>query len=424
MYQKCQLKKVLTTAQEDRKTAKDNLRAALTSKQEVQQKLAEMARESGQARERARRAEKKLDRLRKEHGKDYSEELRKAIQTIAKVLAKDTPEERRAVRDQLLGMAVPPRNGNGSRKPDGSNNGSAAAAAAAAGWSGGGATTARGLVNFAELLDTFDSFSSVSRYIVEHNDRRRQVTDAHKAGVTAVAQSDEWCLPKRVLGALVTEKVHLSLKRRHAGGRMPNCVQIQKIYNDLERTGAGMVLEDNLQYRRAATIGDGAAVEDKFIEVSIAPALETRSNGVVTIDKNHVVLRAIKEEHGEGARDAVIQCRCEQIEHNDSGNYSATHLIDPKTTEQVRFVTFGSLLGHFWADFRLSFGSVSVWFDAQMHPAEIVRRMAVWLPGYVKVRLFYSNADIHVCDVILQICDDAAKIKKKLRQMVRAIFWT
>jgi len=161
-------------------------------------------------------------------------------------------------------------------------------------------------------------------------------------------------------------------------GRRHNHGQKQKIYDDLLKMGAGYSLERNPDYRR------DAAGQEEFIEMPIVPPLDKRENGVVTIDKHHPSLKKVKQRWGKEARDAVIRCRKEQIAHNDSGNYSAgTHVMDPET-------------------------------DLQMLPAEIVRRMAVWLPGCVKVKL-YSSSEVFEY-VTLEISDDASDIKQKLKE--------
>ena len=352
---------VKRTAQDERKATRER-DDAVAQKQQVEQELADETHKVERERRRADTTENELDSLRREgHGKDYSEGLRTATETIAEILADEySPDVKRAVVDQLLAML-----------PGGGSGG------------GGGldrlsrddALAARALINFAELLECMAGFSSASLVFQESTEYKREITDAQKAALKAARVSDDWKLPARNLGDLDAEKVYKSLDehRNRQGSRRFNHKQKRDILADLTRAGSGFTLERNPAYSR------NALGEEEFIEMPIEPPLETRERGKTHIDPQHHKLREIEAEYGAGARDAVIKCREEQIEYNDSGNYSVSKVIDPET-------------------------------DKEMLPSKVIERMSTWLPGCVRVQCSAFNEKLTV-----HITDDEIELKKKLR---------
>ena len=352
---------VKRTAQDERKATRER-DDAVAQKQQVEQELADETHKVERERRRADTTENELDSLRREgHGKDYSEGLRTATETIAEILADEySPDVKRAVVDQLLAML-----------PGGGSGG------------GGGldrlsrddALAARALINFAELLECMAGFSTASQIIDEQHEYQREITDAQKAALKAARVSDDWKLPARNLGDLDAEKVYKSLDehRNRQGSRRFNHKQKRDILAELTRAGSGFTLERNPAYSR------NALGEEEFIEMPIEPPLETRERGKTHIDPQHHKLREIEAEYGAGARDAVIKCREEQIEYNDSGNYSVSKVIDPET-------------------------------DEEMLPSKVIERMSTWLPGCVRVQCSAFNEKLTV-----HITDDEIELKKKLR---------
>ena len=353
------LKKVLAESVNDRREAESQRKNALVRCDELERQLVDHKSGLQQERRQRKAAEDELDRLRHEgHGKDYSEALRTAAETIAEVFREeDGPEAKRAARDQLLGTL--PGRGDAA----GSN------------------AVARGLVNFAELLEMLWSFESASRMVQEMSDQKRSVQAVQDAAVKAMNQSDHWKLPLRRLGTLDAEAVYESLDRRP--GRRFNHSQKRRILDELERAGAGCTLIKNPVYSR------NALGENEFIEVKIQPPLETRRNGEVTVDREHRELVRIKEDYGEGARDAVIRCYSEQLKFNSSGGYAVTKIMDSKTGEE-------------------------------MQPGRIVECMAVWRPGHMQV-LCFSAPDFLASPAsavwrTFHVADNSAKINRILQQ--------
>ena len=244
---------------------------------------------------------------------------------------------------------------------------------------------ARGLINFAELLECMASFTSASQMMGENKSQIDQISAAQTAAVTAAAESDDWMLPARALGDLDAVKVYSSLDdhARQMARRPFNQNQKQAILHELTFTGAGMVEARNPNYKNRH--GEIQAGETEFIEVPIDPPLEgARRHGIIDIDPAHRRLREIKAEYGEGARDAVIQCRKEQIDNNDSGNYVVRKIMDPETGKE-------------------------------MLPGVIIARMAVWLPGCLRVRYFTPGDPGSWSWQIFQISDGEGEIKAALR---------
>lgn len=322
------LKAVLRATADDRRLAEKERDDAVNDKRALEQELVERKSELQQERSQRKTAENELDSLRREgHGKDYSDALRDATTTIANVLGEeDGAEAKRAVRDQLL-RALP-----GGGQVVGHN------------------AAARGLVNFAEILELMCSFESASNMVQEMSDQKQSIQEVQTAAVRAMAQCDHWNLPSRSLGTLDCEALYQSLDRRP--GRPFNQLQKQSIFDELQRAGAGVTLERNPEYSRAA-LG-----ENKFTEVNIVPPLETWTDGEPTIDKEHEELVRIKEDYGEAARDAVIQCRLEQLKYNPSGGSPVTKIMESETSLEV------------------------------MQPGKIVERMSVWVPGYMQIKCF------------------------------------
>ena len=86
----------------------------------------------------------------------------------------DGLEAKRAVRDQLL-RALP-----GGGQGVGNN------------------AAARGLVNFAEIMELMWSFESASSMVQEMSDQKKSIQEVQDAAVKAMAQCDHWKLPGKL----------------------------------------------------------------------------------------------------------------------------------------------------------------------------------------------------------------------------------